>query len=146
MQVLRFLSFALFLFFWLLSLLTLALFAYLSCHGGSMFSFYFVDFLVFFWLIFKCFCFVSTYKSISYFTVFSLVDLLCPFLSILLCKFVSVWPSLYILFINLGGKCNIFFLAQFINNNNNNNKLSNPWVQPNPTQPDPCGLGWVEFF
>ena len=60
-----------------------------------MFSFFFVDFLVFFWLIFKFFCFVSTYRCISYSTIFSLVDLLCPFLSILLCRFVSVWPSPY---------------------------------------------------
>ena len=102
-----------------------------------MFSFYFVDFLVLFWLIFKCFCFVSTYRSISYSTIFSLVDLLCPFLSILFCKFVFVWPFLYILFINSGGRCNIFFYAQF----NNNKKKKNC-----PTQPDPCGLGWVEFF
>ena len=90
-QVLRFLSLALFLFFfWLLSLLSLALSAYLSCCGGLMFSFCFVDFLVFFWLIFKCFCFVSTYKSISYSTIFSLANLLCPLLSILLCRFVFV--------------------------------------------------------
>ena len=46
-----------------------------------VFSFCFVDFLVFFWLIFKCFCFVLIYKSISYFTIFSLANLLCPFLS-----------------------------------------------------------------
>ena len=62
-----------------------------------MFSFYFVNFLFFFWLIFKCFCFVLTYKSTSYSTIFSLVDLLCPFLSILLYKFVFVWPSPYCL-------------------------------------------------
>ena len=79
----------------ILSLLSLTISAYLSCHGGSMFSFYFVDFLVFFWLIFKCFCFVSTYRCISYSTIFSLADLLCPFFSILLCKFVFVWPSPY---------------------------------------------------
>ena len=24
-----------------------------------------------------------------------------------------------------------------------NNNLSNPWVQPIPTQPNPCGLGWT---
>ena len=48
---------------------------------------------------------------------------------------------MYILFINLGGSCDIYFSAQFNNNNNKINKLSNPWVQP-----DPCGLGWVEFF
>ena len=58
---------------------------------------------------------------------------------------------MYILFINLGGKCDLYFSAQF-NNNSNKKKLSNPWVQPNPTQPmwvglDLCdGLGWVEFF
>ena len=41
---------------------------------------------------------------------------------------------MYILFINSGGKCDIFFSAQF-NNNNNNKKLFNPWIQPDPTQP-----------
>ena len=36
------------------------------------------------------------------------------------------------------------YIAQFNNNNNNNNnKFSNPWVQHNPTQPNPCGLGWT---
>ena len=58
---------------------------------------------------------------------------------------------MYILFINSGGKCNIFFSTQF-NNNSNKKKLSNPWVQPDPTQPMWVGLGWtyvmgwVEFF
>ena len=52
---------------------------------------------------------------------------------------------MYILFINSNGKCNIFFSAQF-NNNSNKIKLSNPWVQPDPTQPMWVGLGWVEFF
>ena len=53
---------------------------------------------------------------------------------------------MYILFINLGGKCDIFFSAQF-NYNSNKKKLSNPWVQPNPTQLMwVVGLGWVEFF
>ena len=46
---------------------------------------------------------------------------------------------MYILFINSGGKCDIFFFAQF-NNNSNKKKLSNLCVQPNPTQPM---LGWV---
>ena len=38
----------------------------------------------------------------------------------------------------------IYIYAQFYNNSNNNNKkkLSNLWIQPDPT--DPCGLGWVE--
>ena len=49
---------------------------------------------------------------------------------------------MYILFINLGGKCDIFFLAQF----NNRNKKNCPTHGFNLTQPDPCGLGWVEFF
>ena len=74
---------------------SLTLSVYLSYCGGSMFNFCFVDFLVLFWLIFKCFCLVSTYRCIFYSTIFSLVDLLCPFLSILLCRFVFVWPSLY---------------------------------------------------
>ena len=41
---------------------------------------------------------------------------------------------MYILFINSSEKCDIFLFAQF-NNNNNNNKLSNSWVQLDPTQP-----------
>ena len=41
---------------------------------------------------------------------------------------------MYILFINSGGRCDIFFSAQF-NNNSNKKKLSNPWVQPDPTWP-----------
>ena len=60
-----------------------------------MFSFRFAYFLVFFWLNFKYFCLVSTYRSISYSTLFSLADLLCLFLSILLCRFVSIWASPY---------------------------------------------------
>ena len=58
---------------------------------------------------------------------------------------------MYILSINSGGKCDIFFSAQF-NNNSNKKKLSNPWVQPDPTQSMwiglnlSDGLGWVEFF
>ena len=42
---------------------------------------------------------------------------------------------MYILLINSDGKCDIFFFTQFNNNNNNNNnnKLSNSWIQPNPT-------------
>ena len=52
---------------------------------------------------------------------------------------------MYILFINSSGKCDIFFSAQF-NNNSNKKKLSNPWVQPNPTQLMWVGLGWVEIF
>ena len=47
---------------------------------------------------------------------------------------------MYILFINLGGKCEIFFLLNLIIIVIKKN-LSNPWVQPNP-----CGLGWIEFF
>ena len=48
---------------------------------------------------------------------------------------------MYILFINSGGKCNIFFSVQF-NNNSNKKKLSNPWIQSDPTQP----MCWVEIF
>ena len=44
---------------------------------------------------------------------------------------------MHILFINSGGKYDIFFSAQF-NKNSNKKKLSNPWVQPNP-----CGLSWI---
>ena len=51
---------------------------------------------------------------------------------------------MYILFINSGGKCDVFFSAQF-NNNSNKKKLSNPWVQP--VGLNLCDeLGWVEFF
>ena len=48
---------------------------------------------------------------------------------------------MYILFINSGGKCDIFFSAQFNNKNC-------PTHGFNPTQPNPCGLGWVglNFF
>ena len=46
---------------------------------------------------------------------------------------------MYILFINSGGKCDIFFSTQF--NNNSNKKSFNPWDQLDPTQPNPCGLG-----
>ena len=38
------------------------------------------------------------------------------------------------------GKCDIFFFAQF-NNNSNKKKLSNSWVQPDPTRPMWVGLG-----
>ena len=57
---------------------------------------------------------------------------------------------MYILFINSGGRWDIFFYAQFNNNSNKiNKKLSNSWVQPDPTRSrvglDPCDrLGWVE--
>ena len=60
---------------------------------------------------------------------------------------------MYILFINLSGKCDIFFFTQF-NNNSNKKKIiqlmSLTWL--NPTHVgwiglDLCdGLGWVEFF
>ena len=47
---------------------------------------------------------------------------------------------MYILFINLGGRCDIFFSTQF---NNNSKKKKFPTHGFNPTQPDPCGLGWT---
>ena len=48
---------------------------------------------------------------------------------------------MYILFINSSNKCDIFFFsAQF---NNNSNKKNCPTHGFNPTQPNPCGLGWV---
>ena len=63
---------------------------------------------------------------------------------------------MYILFINLNDKCDIFFSAQF---NNNSNKKHCPTCGFNPTQPNPTqpmwvrlnlcdGLGWVglNFF
>ena len=61
---------------------------------------------------------------------------------------------MYILFINSGDKCDIFFSIQF---NNNSNKKIFPTHRFNSTQLNPCrlgwigldlcdGLGWVEFF
>ena len=49
---------------------------------------------------------------------------------------------MYILFISLGSRCDIYiyiyiYFAQF-NNNSYIKKLSNQWVQP-----DSCGLSWV---
>ena len=49
---------------------------------------------------------------------------------------------MYILFINLGSKCDIFFSNQF---NNNSNKKNYPTDGFNPTQPNPYGLGWIGF-
>ena len=49
---------------------------------------------------------------------------------------------MYILFINLGSKCDIFFSNQF---NNNSNKKNYPTNGFNPTQPNPYGLGWIGF-
>ena len=48
---------------------------------------------------------------------------------------------MYILFINSGGKCDVFFSAQF-NNNSNKKKLSNPWVQLDSTKPMWVGLNF----
>ena len=52
---------------------------------------------------------------------------------------------MYILFINLGGKCDIFFSTQF---NNNSNKKNCPTYGFNLAQPNPCwvGLGWIELM
>ena len=56
---------------------------------------------------------------------------------------------MYILFINLSGKCDIFFSAQF--NNNSNKKIVQliGLTQPNPTQPNWLGwtyvMGWVRL-
>ena len=47
---------------------------------------------------------------------------------------------MYILFINLGSKCDIFFSNQF---NNNSNKKNYPTDGFNPTQPNPTHMGWV---
>ena len=101
-----FLSLALFLFLSLLSL-SLTLSIYLSYRGGSVFIFCFVDFLVFFLLIFKWFCIVLTtslfltlvvlssgvrfkylsfflllYFSFSGFSLFSLLPYLLIFLAV----------------------------------------------------------------
>ena len=47
---------------------------------------------------------------------------------------------MYILFVNSGGKCDIFFSAQFNNNSNKKNCQTHGF---NPTQHNPCGLDWV---
>ena len=46
---------------------------------------------------------------------------------------------MYNLFINSGGKYDIFFSAQF-HNNSKEKKLPSPWVQLNLTQPMWVGL------
>ena len=48
---------------------------------------------------------------------------------------------MYIFFINSGGKCDIPFSTQF--NNNSKKKKNCPTHRFNPTQPNPCGLGWT---
>ena len=50
---------------------------------------------------------------------------------------------MYILFINLSGKCDIFFSAQF--NNNSNKKIVQPMdsTRPNTTHVGWVGLGWI---
>ena len=50
---------------------------------------------------------------------------------------------MYILFINPGGKRDIFFSAQ---NNNNSNKKNCPTYGFNRTQPNPCRLGWTHVI
>ena len=58
---------------------------------------------------------------------------------------------MYILFINSGGKCDIFVSTQFNNYSNKKICLTHEF---NLAQPNPCwvrldlcdGLGWVEFF
>ena len=50
---------------------------------------------------------------------------------------------MYILFINSGGKHDIFFSAEF---NNNSNKKNCPTHGFSPTQPNPYGLGWTHVF
>ena len=47
---------------------------------------------------------------------------------------------MYILFINSGGKCDIFFSAQF---NNNSNKKNCPTHRFNPTHLNPYRLGGI---
>ena len=48
---------------------------------------------------------------------------------------------MYILFINSGGKYDIFFSTSF--NNNNSNKKNSPTHGFNPTQPNSCELSWT---
>ena len=53
---------------------------------------------------------------------------------------------MYILFINLGDKCDFFFSTQF-NNNSNKKKLSNPWVGLGRVGLMWwVGFGWVGFL
>ena len=55
---------------------------------------------------------------------------------------------MYILFINSGGKCDIYFSNQF-NNNSNKKKIVQPMGSTRPMWVglDLCDeLGWVEFF
>ena len=47
---------------------------------------------------------------------------------------------MYILFINLGGRCDFFFPNQF---NKNSNKKNCSTLRFNPIQPNPYGLGWT---
>ena len=49
---------------------------------------------------------------------------------------------MYISFINLGGKCDIFFSTQF---NNNSNKKNCPTHRFNSTQPNPTHVGWIRL-
>ena len=53
----------------------------LSRCGGLVFSFFFVDFLVFFLLIFKCFCFVSLIGLFLTLQFLSFANLSCLSLS-----------------------------------------------------------------
>ena len=50
---------------------------------------------------------------------------------------------MYILFINSGGRCDIFFSTQF--NNNSNKKIVQPIgsTRPNPTHGSWVRLGWT---
>ena len=82
-----FLSLALFLFLSLLSL-SLTLSIYLSYRGGSVFIFCFVDFLVFFLLIFKWFCIVLTIGLFLTLVVLS-SDVRCRYLGFFLFLYFS---------------------------------------------------------
>ena len=51
---------------------------------------------------------------------------------------------MYILFINSGGRFDIFFSAQFSNNSNKKkNCPTHGLIQPNPTHVGWFGLGWT---
>ena len=54
-----------------------------------------------------------------------------------------VYILIYVLFINIAGKCDIFFSAQF--NNNSNKKIVQPMdsTRPNTTHVGWVGLGWT---
>ena len=52
---------------------------------------------------------------------------------------------MYILFINSGGRCDIYFSTQF-NNNSKKKKKNCPTHEFNPTHVGWVGLGWINVM